>query len=80
MKGNGPIRPVSYTHLKNVSARADLSAYSDQPSQWAESAMQWAVAQKLISGKGNGVLDPTGQATRAEAAAILMRYVTTFGK
>ena len=65
---------------KNVSARADLSAYSDQPSQWAESAMQWAVAQKLISGKGNGVLDPTGQATRAEAAAILMRYVTTFGK
>ena len=68
------------TNGKNVSARADLSAYSDQPSQWAESAMQWAVAQKLISGKGNGVLDPTGQATRAEAAAILMRYVTTFGK
>ena len=65
---------------KNVSARADLSAYSDQPSEWAESAMQWAVAEKLISGKGNGVLDPTGQATRAEAAAILMRYVTTFGK
>ncbi len=63
-----------------VAARADLSAYTDQPSAWAESAMQWAVAEKLITGKGNGVLDPTGQATRAEIAAIVMRFVTTFAQ
>ena len=37
---------------------------------WAEQAMAWAVSQKLISGKGNGILDPDGTATRAEVAAI----------
>ena len=35
---------------EDVSARADLSAYSDQPSTWAAETMQWAVAEGLISG------------------------------
>ena len=36
--------------------------------------MSWAVGSGLISGKGNGVLDPQGTATRAEVAAILARF------
>ncbi len=64
----------------STAARADLSAYTDQPSAWAQSAVQWAVAEKLITGKGSGVLDPTGQATRAEIAAIVMRFITAFGQ
>ena len=38
--------------------------------------MAWAVSQGLISGKGNGILDPDGTATRAEVAAIFMRLQT----
>lgn len=43
-------------------------------SAWARDAMNWAVAEGLISGQDNGALDPKGNATRAEVAAILMRF------
>ena len=44
-------------------------------SAWAREAMNWAVAQGLITGKSGGRLDPGGTASRAEVSAILMRYV-----
>lgn len=44
-------------------------------SSWAAESMTWAVNEKLISGKSGNRLDPKGQATRAEAAAILMKYL-----
>ena len=34
----------------------------------------WANGSGLINGKSGGILDPQGHATRAEAAAILMRF------
>ena len=46
-------------------------------SAWALEAMDWAVNAGLLSGKGNGVLDPTGTATRAEVAQILMNFSET---
>lgn len=60
----------------DVSAKADLSKFTDvdEISGYALEPLQWANAEGLINGKGNGVLDPKGQATRAEAAAILMRF------
>ena len=60
----------------DISTRADLSGYvdSDQLSDWAEDAMQWAVAMGLFVGDGNGVLDPSGNATRAQVAVLLMRF------
>ena len=61
---------------EDVSARADLSGYSDQPSAWARETMQWAVAEGLISGVTNDELQPQGNATRAQVAAILQRYLT----
>ena len=36
--------------------------------------MAWAVSGGLISGKPGSLLDPQGTATRAEVAAILMRF------
>lgn len=55
----------------------DLSGYADGAgvSAWAREAMNWAVAQGLITGKSGGRLDPGGTASRAEVSAILMRYV-----
>ena len=43
-------------------------------SDWAQTAMEWAVSQGVLSGKGNGILDPLGQATRAEVAQMLMNF------
>jgi hypothetical protein len=59
-----------------LEADADLLAFADgdQISQWAETPMRWAVATGLISGKGNQMLDPGGNATRAETSAILQRF------
>lgn len=42
--------------------------------------MSWAVGIGLINGKGNGNLDPTGTATRAEIAAILQRLIESNAK
>ena len=60
---------------EDVSARADLSAYTDQPSAWAEETMSWAVAEGLITGVTNNELQPQGNATRAQVAAILQRFL-----
>lgn len=55
----------------------DLRMFIDKSevSDWAIDGVQWAVAEKLISGKGDGILDPKGNATRAEIATILKRYI-----
>ena len=60
---------------EDVSARADLSGYSDQPSTWAEETMSWAVAEGLISGVTADQLQPQASATRAQVAAILQRFL-----
>ena len=61
----------------DVTARADLSAYSDagQIPSWALDAMQWANARRLIVGRDSSHLAPNGGATRAEMAAILSAYI-----
>lgn len=45
-------------------------------SSYAKAAMQWAVKNGVIGGKGNKVLDPKGFATRAEVAQILKNYLS----
>lgn len=54
-----------------------LSAFTDAASvsEWAETAMSWAVENGLITGVTANTLVPSGSATRAQCAAILMRYV-----
>ncbi|MCC2176387.1 S-layer homology domain-containing protein [Agathobaculum butyriciproducens] len=42
-------------------------------SSYAVNAMQWAVANSIVNGS-NGKLNPKNNATRAEVAAILMRF------
>ena len=63
----------------NTMAVADLSVFPDggSVSPWAQTEMGWAVANTLISGVQEGnttYLRPQGNATRAEAAAILHRF------
>lgn len=46
----------------------------DAVSDYAADALCWAVDEGLLTGKGGGWLNPAGTATRAEMAAILMRF------
>ena len=57
-----------------MTVSGDLTAFTDgaEASGWAAEALAWAVERGILSGKGNGVLDPTGTATRAETAQMLM--------
>ena len=65
-----------YSELKgyDVSKVDSLAAFTDanKVASWAKEAMGWAVENYVINGKGAGKLDPTGTATRAEVAQILM--------
>jgi hypothetical protein len=63
----------------DVSAAADLAGYSDagSVSSWAEAAMRWASAEGLITGVTATSLSPSGNATRAQVAMILMRFVNS---
>lgn len=48
---------------------------ADTVSSWAYEAMRWAVAEGIIEGDENGLITPTATATRAQAAAIFMRFI-----
>ena len=70
----------SYAKYKgmDVSAQSGLEQFTDldQLSSEAQQAMSWAHGVGLISGKGDGILDPAGPAIRAEMAALLVQFVS----
>ena len=55
----------------SVKEYADYEAISE----WALKAMAWANAEGLITGRTASTIVPSGTATRAEAATILMRFL-----
>ena len=56
-----------------------LDTYTDaaEVSSWAAEAMAWAVENGVIAGVTKTTLVPTGNATRAQIATILMRMAST---
>lgn len=48
---------------------------ADRISSWAYEAMRWAVSEGIIEGDENGFISPAATATRAQAAAIIMRFI-----
>ena len=48
---------------------------TDEISGFALEAMRWAVENGVINGKGNGILDPKGLATRAQVAQMLKNFL-----
>ena len=60
----------------DTSKQASISGFPDagSVSSYAQTAMQWAVAEKLVNGS-DGKLLPQGNATRAQVATILMRFI-----
>ncbi len=64
----------------SVPERADLNSFPDgsSVSDWAEEAVSWAVESELIKGTDKGNIDPSGNATREQFAAIAERYDYSF--
>ena len=65
----------------DVSESKSIDAYKDAASvsKYATEAMEWAVASKIITGKDNGTkLDPQGNASRAECAIIIQRFMEKY--
>lgn len=67
-------------------ANIDLSSFVDYnkiKGGYAESALKWAVKNKVINGRGltNGkrAIDPFSNTTRAEAAAMIINFLDEFG-
>ena len=60
----------------DVSGTADLNELPDgeDTSVWATDSMSWAVAERIITGGDGNLLQPQGNAIRAQAATILMRF------
>lgn len=75
-----------YAGLKgaDVTAKADLESFPDhdQVKPYARDAFSWAVGAGIIQGDSNGgvtTLSPCNSATRAQVAAVLMRYLEQLG-
>ena len=64
-----------YRYAGSPKADGKLDSFSDAASvnSYAANAMQWAVANGIVNGL-NGKLNPQNNATRAQVAAILMRF------
>ena len=69
-------RYAVYGGMTAVTLEANLGSFADtaQLSAYAIQAMNWAVGQGLINGSGSNLV-PKAQATRAQVAAIIHRYL-----
>lgn len=71
-----------YAQMKgyDTSAKADISAFpdADKVSDYAADAMEWAVANGIVNGTLAGTLNPAGNTTRGQFAAILYRFANKF--
>ena len=61
-----------------VKGNLDKFKDADKITDYAKTAMQWAVGSGLVKGKSGNLLDPQGTATRAEIAAMLHRFIEKY--
>jgi len=64
----------------NLTVKGNLDKFkdADKVTDYAKTAMQWAVGSGLVKGKSGNLLDPQGTATRAEIAAMLHRFIEKY--
>ena len=88
----GPDDPITREQLAAIFYRyADYKGYdltvkgnldkfkdADKITDYAKTAMQWAVGSDLVKGKSGALLDPQDKATRAEIATMLHRFIEKY--
>ena len=63
----------SWMFLLDFVDRADIAS-------WADEAVHWCTMKGIVNGKAGKVFDPKGNATRAEAAAMIQRFCEALEK
>jgi hypothetical protein len=71
------IAAILYRYMGSPTVRSSLTGYTDSSkiSSYAVNAMNWAVYSGYVQGSGYK-LNPTSNATRAEVAVMLYRFLT----
>ena len=76
---------MEFARVQNYSTdeREDFAKFADasQVSRWATEYMRWAVGSGIISGStedGKYYMNPKGQATRAECAVMLTKFIQKY--
>ncbi|QHI73853.1 immunoglobulin-like domain-containing protein [Aminipila terrae] len=70
----------NYAKFKKLNTEVNKAAIekmtdSENVSSWAKEAVTWTLDKKIMKGKGNNVLDPKGNATRAEIAQMIKNFI-----
>ena len=70
-----------FAQILASAAQADLSAYEGKTSfndvkisRWSSKAIEWAYANKIVSGTGHGKYSPSANITRQEVCVMLNKY------
>ena len=73
-------RYAQYQGMEMATLEENLAGFADADkiSGYAVQAMNWAVGQGIMGGYGDGTLGPQGNATRAQAAAMLQRFCEAY--
>lgn len=66
-----------WRYAGSAEGKGDLTSFldGDTVSSWAEDGLIWAVGAGIITGDQNRAVNPQGDATRAEVAVMLQRFV-----
>ncbi len=72
------IATILWRYAGEPKGDGDLSIFADKAeiSEYAVEAMSWAVSVGILQGTGNGELNPTASATRAQFACMVQRYLS----
>ena len=78
----GILRNYAKYKKKNINVLANLTNFKDykKVENYAVTSMKWAVGNGVITGNSDGTLNPKGNATRAEAAAMIQKYCNNVGR
>lgn len=72
-------RYAEYKHVGGDSVNISAYADADSVADFALGAMEWACGSRVIYGTSETTLSPKEEATRAQIAAIIMRYDVQYG-
>ena len=74
-------RYAQYAGANTAADTSTLDKFTDAGSipSYAVEPLAWAVKNGIVSGTSSTTISPSGSATRAQVATMLMRYATAFG-
>ena len=70
---------VAFTRKTTIEGSTEIAnGGADKITDYAKTAMQWAVGSGFVKGKSGNLLDLQGTAARAEIAAMIHRFIEKY--